>query len=300
MNPRHLLVAITLAAALPAPAATPPRPSGRTGLVKVRYDQPKNPAHRQLYDHLRQRKVLEPFAEVLNTLRLPRPLTLVFRGCDGTSNAWYEPEDGEVIFCYEMVADSERAAAGAAAYGIPADVAADGPVAFVLLHESAHAVFDLLKVPILGREEDAADQVAAHVLLRTGTEVARRVLTGAAWMYKHDASARKVDESDFADVHGLDVQRFYNVLCMAYGSDAQAFGGLVEKGHLPKDRAEGCGEEFQQVSYAVRTLISKSVDAKAAQAARARHHSKWNAPKPGATPAPPAAPAATAAPPKKE
>ena len=127
------------------------------------------------------------------------------------------------------------------------------------------------------RRKRAADQVAAYVLLRAGQGVARRVLTGAAWMYKHEASTRSPDESDFADVHGLDVQRFYNVLCMAYGSDPEAFGGIIEKGYLPKDRAEGCGEEYAQVGYAVQKLISPSLERKAVQKVQAKHRSRWDA-----------------------
>ena len=281
MTPRNTLAPAALAAALIAAAPAGPvaaAPAGRTGLVKVAYDPPKDPKHKPLYDHLRERKLLETFADVLGTIRLPRALTLKFAGCDGESNAWYEESDQTVTFCYEFVADFDRAAEGAAKYGIPRDDAIDGPVAFVLLHECGHALFDLLQVPVLGREEDAADHVAAYILLRAGSGVARRSLRGAAWMYKHDASARALDQSDFSDVHGLDAQRLYNVLCMAYGSDPAAYAPLVEKGYLPKDRAEGCDGEYEQVRFAVQTLVSKSLDPKAVQKTRERHFHKWEAP----------------------
>ena len=49
--------------------------------------------------------------------------------------------------------------------------------------------------------------------------MAKRTLAAAAWMYRASAGTHGADESDFADVHGLDAQRYYNVLCMAYGSD---------------------------------------------------------------------------------
>jgi hypothetical protein len=41
-----------------------------------------------------------------------------------------------------------------------------GPLVDVFLHESGHAVFDLLKIPVFGREEDAADQFSAYIMLR--------------------------------------------------------------------------------------------------------------------------------------
>jgi len=72
--------------------------------------------------------------------------------------------------------------------------------------------------------------------------------------------------------------------------DTRSFKGMVEKGYLPKDRAEGCGEEFHQVAYAVKKLIDPSVDAELAARIKAAHKARWEAPqKPAAqsTEAPP-------------
>ncbi|MGC3999295.1 MAG: DUF4344 domain-containing metallopeptidase [Anaeromyxobacter sp.] len=288
---RAALLAALLAAPLAA-AAPPAKPAAPAGTsqpkqkqVRFAYDAPTDPAHERFRAHLRERKVLETFADIVGTVRLPRPLTLRFASCEGTSNAWYDVETHEVTFCYELVAEFDAAAEGAAKYGIVREDAADGPVVFVMLHEVSHALFDLLQVPVLGREEDAADQVAAYVLLRAGTGVARRTLAGTAWMYKHDAEARAADESDFADVHGLDAQRLYNVLCMAYGADAQAYAGLVEKGYLPRDRAETCADEYKLVGFAVRKLISGSLDPEAVERTRATYKQRWDAPRPAPAPA---------------
>ncbi|HYV67605.1 MAG TPA: DUF4344 domain-containing metallopeptidase, partial [Myxococcales bacterium] len=261
---RPLLLASVFALTASAGHAAPPKGSaskGRTNMFRGAYDPPKDPKHQVYYERLKTIRLLERFTESAASLRLPKPLLVKFAGCDGTSNAWYEPTDGTVTFCYEYVAEIDQGSSGAAAVGIPPEVAWEGAVSFVLLHETGHALFDLLKVPILGREEDAADNVAAFLLLRGGEGLARRVLGGAAWMYLHDSKGRMPDDSDFADVHGLDSQRFYNVLCMAYGSNPQAFKGLVEKKYLPKDRADGCNEEYRQVAYAVKKLIDPSVDA---------------------------------------
>src|SRR3954463_7312464 len=259
-------------------APQPQAGKGRTGMFHAAYDPPKNPKHQPLYEKLKKAQALERFGEALGAIRLPKPLLLKFAGCDGTSNAWYEPADGTVTFCYEYVAEIQQGAQGSMAAGIPFETAWQGAVAFVLLHETGHALFDLLKVPILGREEDAADNVAAFIMLRAGQGIARKVLGGAAWMYLHDAKGRMPDESDFADVHGLDSQRFYNVLCMAYGSNPGSFKGMVDKGYLPKDRAEGCAEEFKQVAYAVKQLIDPSVDAELAARIKAAHKMRWEKP----------------------
>jgi hypothetical protein len=42
-------------------------------------------------------------------------------------------------------------------------------------------MFHLLEIPIFGREEDAADQFAAYILLQFGKERAPRLIKGAAY-----------------------------------------------------------------------------------------------------------------------
>jgi hypothetical protein len=56
----------------------------------------------------------------------------------------------------------------------------------VFLHEAGHALFDLLNVPIFGREEDAADQLSSIIMLRYDKERARRLILGSAYQYKMD------------------------------------------------------------------------------------------------------------------
>jgi hypothetical protein len=118
----------------------------------------------------------------------------------------------------------------------------------------------MLDVPVLGREEDAADYFAAVALLRMGKVTAYRMLEGAAWGYAEEGRTDAYDESDFADTHGLDHQRYYNLLCLAYGSDPVYFASVVERGRLPKERAVGCREEYQQARFAIQKLIAPSIE----------------------------------------
>jgi len=66
-----------------------------------------------------------------------------------------------------------------------------GPLFEVTLHEFAHAMFEMLKLPVFGREEDAADQVAAYILLQFGESEARRLIGGTAYAYHMDG--KKID-----------------------------------------------------------------------------------------------------------
>ena len=64
----------------------------------------------------------------------------------------------------------------------------------------------------------------------------------------------------FANVHSLSGQRFYNLVCIGYGADTEYFADVVKNGYLPESRAEGCGDEYKQVDYAYRKLIAPYVD----------------------------------------
>ena len=66
--------------------------------------------------------------------------------------------------------------------------------------------------------------------------------------------------TQFANVHGTPAQRFYNLLCIAYGADEDLFGYFVKRGQLPKDRAEDCEDEYEQIAYAFETLIAPHID----------------------------------------
>jgi hypothetical protein len=145
-----------------------------------------------------------------------------------------------------------------------------GPLVDVFLHEVGHAVFDYDQVPILGREEDAADQFAAFLWLQSEKRDARRLLAGVAYEYIRDAAVPTQKKDPFADAHGLPMQRFYNLLCLAYGSDTKEFAQAVTDGHLPAERAEGCEDEYAQVKRAMTALIDPFVDESLAKRVRAK------------------------------
>jgi hypothetical protein len=233
----------------------------RGNWVSVRYVPPKNAAHQPISEELQDLRFLEKLQELLGPFRLPGTLLVQVEGCDGDANASYE--NTVITICYEYVDQlwktmpAETTVSGVA----PVD-ALVGPLLDTCLHEFAHAIFEMLRVPVLGREEDAADQVSAYIILNLGKAEARRLIGGVSYAHKTEADSAMASlaMTQFADAHGTPAQRFYNVLCIAYGADAQLFGDFVEKGHLPKERAEDCKDEYQQVANAYEKLIGPHVD----------------------------------------
>ncbi len=258
------------------PAAARKSSNLRADRIQISYVPPKNSAHETIFQLLKERRALEKFKGLLSALRLPRALLLKVAGCDGESNAWYA--DDAVTVCYEYLEDILRnAPKETTPAGVTRTDAIIGPTLEVFLHEVGHAVFDYLSVPILGREEDAADQFAAYVLLQFAESDARRLIYGVAYSYNIDASQPSTKKNPFADEHGLPAQRFYNVLCMAYGADSKLFADLVDKGYLPKERAEGCADEYEQVIRALNKLIGPYIDQTRAKQVRAKQWLRFDA-----------------------
>jgi hypothetical protein len=77
---------------------------------------------------------------------------------------------------------------------------------------------------------------------------------------------------DFADEHGLPAQRFFNLLCIAYGAHPELFADIAKKQFLPPARAEGCADEYEQVAHAVQKLMHPHIDRR--QVARVKAQ-KW-------------------------
>jgi hypothetical protein len=248
-----LLVSLSAAMAQTSPA--------RGGETSVIYVPPENPAHQPIYEQLKEIGFLGKVREFLSPVQLPRTLLVKLEGCDGDANASYEKDT--IVICYEYIDELWKTVPEEMTeYGVTQIDALAGPLLDTILHEVAHAMFDMLRVPVLGREEDAADQVAAYIMLQVGKAQARRLIEGAAYAYKTEAEATKTPPGvkQFASAHGTPAQRLYNLLCLAYGADPQLFGNFVEKGYLPKERAEDCKDEYQQVAYAFQQLIGPHLD----------------------------------------
>jgi Putative metallopeptidase len=240
---------------------TPPIAHAEPNRIRVEYVLPSNPAHQALYEMLQERRALEKFQEIFSPFRLPIVLTLKTVGCDGVSNAYYQRP--ELKICYEYLDDIRKSMPKETTEaGVTPMDAVVGQFFYAVAHEMGHAVFDMYDVPLFGRPEDAADQFAAYIMLQFGKDQARRLIGGAAYSYKNFVHDPKyvVSLEAFSNTHGAPAQRFYNLLCIAYGADSKLFADVVEKGYLPQKRAATCRAEYREVAFAFKQLISPHLD----------------------------------------
>lgn len=270
-----IIVAIAVASMSSILTAAAPTGKAQPNRIRIEYVSPKNPAHQMLYDMLKERRVLETLQQIFSPLRLPKNLTIKTLGCDGLSDSWYETDDSvpTVHVCYELLQDIlQTAPTETTPAGVTPHDAVVGQLLFWVSHEVGHAVFDIFEVPIFGREEDAADQFAGYILLHFGKDQARRFVGGAVYgfnelvnEYKQNPELKKRLEK-YSGVHGLPEQRFYNLLCLAYGANPTEFADVVENGYLPKSRADNCEYEFQTFQSAWRREIRPHIDLNMAKA----------------------------------
>lgn len=128
----------------------------------------------------------------------------------------------------------------------------DAPVADVyfhtLVHEVGHVLFSQYDLPLLAREEDAADALASVLILEYVENGAEVVLNAAEMFGLESEEFEWFDESDFWSEHSLDIQRYYAALCHVYGSDPETHASLINDEYgLSAERAENCEYEFDRI-----------------------------------------------------
>jgi hypothetical protein len=241
-----------------APLAAQIPPELKNSRVDFTYQPPKSPTFLPLYERLKKRQVLEELKAFLSPLRLPRKLTLNTMEC-GETNAYYSRNVG-LVLCYEYIDYIERLAPkDTTPEGFTRAEGIAGAFVEVTLHELGHAVFDNLDVPIFGREEDAADQMAAFIMLQFSPDLAVLMIKGAAWSYL--SQERDWVDNKFSDEHGTERQRFYNYLCLGYARLPDEFKSMVDRGLLPEVRVPNCAREYAQVRNAFVNTILPFIDA---------------------------------------
>lgn len=214
------------------------------------YQEPASPQLAELFRELSSSGFLEEIAHWLDTaFSLPRPITISMVEC-GEPTAFYISENRQVAVCYELLvqlAQEFGEVENAEGY-------ISGALIWILLHELGHAFVHILDLPITGLEEDAVDQLATLWLLDGTEEGAFAVGSAASW-FGAKFETRKVLPETLADAHSLNAQRFFNIMCWAYGSDEVQNRAVIEEGLLTLDRAATCPAEYARMKRAWELLL---------------------------------------------
>ncbi len=210
---------------------------------------PKKTMPKEVADSLVE--ITKPLNEII---ALPYDVYLNFDQC-GEPNAFYNPEVKEITMCYEFLADFERAFKKVSKKPAEIDDMTDGAMAVFFFHELGHCLIDVWDLPATGREEDAVDQLALFVLL-DGTPEGEGMVLSAATFFSVVSAEQQDGEPAFWDEHSLDQQRFYEMLCLTYGSNPAKNKNLLGKNGLPPERAQRCPAEYQRVNHSWSILLA--------------------------------------------
>ena len=119
---------------------------------------------------------------------------------------------------------------------------------FIFYHELGHALIDVYDLPIPTAEEVNADSLSAYILLEfSAGSGGNDSIRDAAWGYLLTSSVKDLPIEAYADTHTLNIQRFFNLACFAYGSDPSSNRDLIQTGLLDRDRAKGCAQEYKKL-----------------------------------------------------
>jgi hypothetical protein len=126
-----------------------------------------------------------------------------------------------------------------------------GNTLFVMAHEMGHALISEMNMPVLGREEDAADSFAVVTALKIHSAGSERVLIEAAkgWVLSSKRDKKQGNKLAFYDEHGLDLQRSYNVVCFMVGFDPEKYKTLAAETKLPEERQTSCVRDYKTTAW---------------------------------------------------
>lgn len=124
----------------------------------------------------------------------------------------------------------------------------EGTLRFVMLHEIGHGFVSLYGIPVLGREEDAADRFATWWMAPDGEgqDGSDAIAAMEWWLASAKTSGLSREQLAWWDEHGIDEQRGFQIACLLYGSDPETMGPLAGRLGLPAERRETCVPEAQQ------------------------------------------------------
>lgn len=239
------------------------------GVLAAAYENGLTPEDQQMQAFLAQNRVLEDIADfTAERIALPQDVPLRATSC-GESNAYWDPASQMITFCYELLEEMAPLYAAQQTEGTEQERSAQvdqdliGLTNGVTLHELGHALVSLYDLPVVGKEEDAADQLSA-LLLASGDEqhvaYAISTINTLAALTDAEASGETPIEA-YANEHSLSGQRYYNWVCWLYGSDTERYATVLQTeqnpdGVLPPERAQRCPDEFQQIDESWSTLLA--------------------------------------------
>lgn len=193
----------------------------------------KNTARWNAYVRLQVESALAPLNNIQGLLDAGIPVT--YDEC-GIVNAFYDPFARAITLCDELVETLLVFWEGRTDRVVQS-------LNFILYHEIGHALADVLRLPITGNEESAADAYAA--VISGETDRAFGTVIGGLFL--------AADQSSFGDEHTNGEDRSGDIVCWALGSDSTLLSNSTLDAIIQPfiDARRDCAAEYQRQNQSV-------------------------------------------------
>lgn len=129
---------------------------------------------------------------------------------------------------------------------------------YTLYHEVGHLLVDQLEWPIMGREEDVADNFATYILLNEKRRSFEQALKDSArgWQLNDLTYGGRREAADFYDEHSLDLQRAFQIVCLMVGKDRATFAITAQDWGMARERQNRCQNDYAQIESSISRLLA--------------------------------------------
>lgn len=226
--------------------------------------QIRSPELRNLQADWQRNRLLETMAEQFSRQFSLRQQLKIGLGECGTPNAFYKSDAKIIVLCLELIPDLvNRVITHPGTRNLERDSIQNvvtGALVFIVFHELDHAIIDIERLPVLGREEDAADMLSTYLILQEPA-LADRGVAGGIFFFSKPASSIPgfFSQHSLSAEHALNPQRAANLACAAYGKDPQRFAWAMHAARVSTQRANRCASEYAHLDRSVRDLLHKVI-----------------------------------------
>jgi hypothetical protein len=231
-----------------------------TGEIKTVWQKPRGEENQIGYELLKASETRYLAKSLASAFELPDTLTI--KGVNGFGGGpFYNPEDNSITLPYEFA----TVVLGVVAQSEPEESEyewgeAVGAVdSFILAHEFGHALIHNFELPVLGREEDAADGIATALLL-LASEGSVYAADAAEFWINFSGRQDPPQLAEYADNHSFDRQRADNILCWIGGAEEELLVAFVENEVLPESRAVSCPGEWELLRRSVEQVMEPHLE----------------------------------------
>ncbi|MGH1374260.1 MAG: DUF4344 domain-containing metallopeptidase [Cellvibrionaceae bacterium] len=230
-------------------------PSKATVLLVL--EKPSGTVEKRINERLKDSEAVTTAIGFLNsTFKTPRDITLRFGPYE---RIWYEND--EIQIPYGFIHDIRRRYQKA--YLKHPKIEIDRFTAHVLLHvifhEFAHALIEQYDMPVIGKEEDAADNFADVALINFFDEGKSIVTDAADLFYINSIGFSRPEKEDYWSEHSLAKQRYYARLCHVFGSSPNTQLELKKRIKLSDERAHRCVIQYYELQRSWMRLLEPAL-----------------------------------------